>query len=279
MMKFKKNIIVVILLFSSVAQCLMGWPQLHVHYNYFDNKVLIINGKYGIWNGLNNIAVLSLWDYLMLKIVDSKPSNFLTYSTGRELDNHVFYDEKYKNFVLLRRLHKGGVLIEYIEDFNLKFVFNLGSVLNSQCHETDESSKRGLWPPYTFYADSSIDVDWNERILLIETYEGHEIKISLDEERIVSDIYKPELRSDYCKKHYQGPGEDYVFPDYIQEIYLLDQNDQERRVLVEDIFPERVKKVGMKMPTRCHYTSSREKGDRCKPIWGEGFEKKSRLTD
>lgn len=278
MIKLKKIFIISTILFSSLAQCLRAPPMLHIHFNYQQNKVLIINGKYGMWNGLNNIAVLSLWDYLKLKIVDSKPSNFSTYSTGRELDNHVFYDEKYKNFVLLRRLHKGGVIIEYIEDFNLKFVLNLKSVLNTECHEADDD-KRIQSPRYIFYPDKKVEVDWISRTIIINTHEGHEVKISLDEERVISDVYRSELRSDYCKNQYYGPDAAYVFPDFVQEIYLLDQNNEERGVPVEDIFPERVKKAGMKMPTRCHYTSSREKGDRCKPIWGEGFEKKSRFTD
>lgn len=246
--------------------------MLHVHLNYQENKVLIINGKYGMWNGLNNIAVLSLWDYLKLKIADSKPSDILTYSTGRELDNQVFYDENYEKFVLLRRLYKGGVIIEYVDDFNLKFVFNLRSVLNSECHEPDYRYRSIQYPLEIFYPDKKVEVDWFTRTIVVLTHEGHEIKISLDDQTIVSNIYKPELRSDFCKNHYNGPKEDYLFPDFIQKIYLLDQNDEERGVSVEDIFPGRVKKAGMKMPTRCHHTSSREQGNRCEPIWGEGFE-------
>lgn len=276
MMILKKRIVVVILLFSSVAQCLMGWPQLHVHYNFFDNKVLVVNGKYWLWDGLNVVSVLSLWEYFAFRAFDRKPKRFSTYSSEGEDDLNVFHNHSFNDFVLVRKFDNAEILFEYLSNFNSRFVFNLKSSLNSYCHETDEPGKRGSWPPYIFFAYSSIEVDWDKQILLIETYEGHEIKISLEEERVISDVYRPELRSEYCKKNYHGPGEDYVFPDFIQEISFLDQNNQERRVLVEDIFPERVKKAGMKMPTRCHYTSSREKGDRCKPIWGEVFEKRIR---
>lgn len=279
MMKFRVMILVAAFLLSLPSYSIRARPRLQVHYDYLNNKVLIINGEYRLWNGLNQIAVLSLWDYFKLRVIGTKPSNFLTYSTGKELGIDVFFDEEFQRFVLLRRLFEGEILIEYVENFNLKFVFNLRSVINSHCHETDEPRKRYSWPKHIFYPDKSSEVDWLAQTLLVITQEGHEIKISLDDERIISDVYKPELRNDYCKKHYNGPQVDYVFPDFILQVYLLDQNNNERGIPVEDIFPGRVKKEGMKMPTRCHYESFKGGGSRCVPIWGEGFEKKSRLTD
>lgn len=279
MKNFRLLILVAAFFLSLPSYGIRTRPHLEVHYDYLNNKVLIINGKYRLWDGLNEIAVLSLWDYFKLRVIGTKPSNFLTYSTGKEHEINVFFDEDFQKFVLLRRFFEGEILIEYVENFNLKFVFNLRSVINSHCHETDEPSKQYSWPKYIFYPDKLSDVDWLAQVFLVYTQEGHEIKISLDDQKVVSDVYKPELRSDYCKKFYQGPTEDYLFPDFIQDIYLLDQNNNERGVPVEDIFPGRVKKAGIKMPTRCHYESFQGGGDRCAPIWGEGFEKRSRLSE